>query len=213
MEIFNIKSSAALIYDEFIQKAGKYHQWESHLINCWSAMGIAASFTDMIVTLCRPWQTPGRRTGSSCRPHSPKPSSSRRTSTLWRRWGPASWRTARPSTSRGSWWSTTSVSWRCRFTWSMRWVAFSLPARRWRVCAAPVFLVLLGTFCQRRLVSGCRSEFTEWNFLWFERKLSPLPAQPGWLQHSNTLVSRSSLELSRYVGAGGVGRNVSLVHI
>lgn len=34
MEFFNIKSSAALIYDEFIQNAGKYHQWKALLFSC-----------------------------------------------------------------------------------------------------------------------------------------------------------------------------------
>lgn len=42
MEFFNIKSSAALIYDEFIQKAGKYPKLKSLLLNCSLAMAAAA---------------------------------------------------------------------------------------------------------------------------------------------------------------------------
>lgn len=219
MEFYNIKSSAALIYDEFIQKAGKYQQWKTFFFNCWAATDPTASFR-LTVTSCRLWQTPGRRTGSSCRPRSPKPSSSRPTSTLWRRWGPASWRTARPSTSKESWSSTTSAWWRCRSTWSTRWAALSplAPSGHVRVFALHLsFLFCLAPFCNRRLVSNGTQlvKSTEWNFLGIQLKFSPLPAQAGRRQHSSTLVSHSSLQLSCCGREGRVCKailDLSLVH-
>lgn len=87
MEFFNIQSSAALIYDEFIQNAGKYHKEKAlaMTVACYYYTAYAVStvcFYDSAITSQLILQTPGRRTGSSCRLHSPKQSSSRRTFTL-----------------------------------------------------------------------------------------------------------------------------------
>lgn len=79
-------------------------------------------FYDSVITSQLLLQTPGRRTGSSCRLHSHKQSSSQRTFTLWHRWALESWRTAKLSTSKESSLSTTSAWWRSRSTCATRWV-------------------------------------------------------------------------------------------
>lgn len=186
MDFFNIKSSAALI-DEFVQNAGKCRKRES-LFTTARSQWTPLCLYDWSVTACRLWQTPGRRTGSSCRPRSPKPSSSRRTSTLWRRWAPASWRTAKPSTSKESWSCTTSAWWLCQSTWSTRWAA------RFRRCvgAAPVFLVLLGSFVRDSWQVMALSLWSPWNGI-FCSSFRHFLIRLAYVQQSDTLASRSSL--------------------
>lgn len=76
MEFDNIKSSAALIYDEFFQNAGEFSCW----LKFWDA---CLSFDiDVVPPVCIFWQTLGQRTGSLCLLRSHKRSSSGYTFTL-----------------------------------------------------------------------------------------------------------------------------------
>lgn len=129
MDFFNIKSSAALLYDEFIQNAG-----ESSNILRWQYIYLYYhSCFNCLVFLCKGhWplkldiilllQTRERRSGCLCRLLSLKWSSLERTFTLSRRWVLGLWRTARPLISKDFSLSTTSVWWLSQSTCAMRWI-------------------------------------------------------------------------------------------